>query len=85
MKRLGVREDDWRKDVGEKATRIWNQWKLVVVDGSEFPCYHLTLRLIALVQVSSCAVERVFPQLQVVRDQCGENMMDDIHKVRMLA
>ena len=57
-------DDDWRKDAGEKAKRIWEWWKPIVVDDSNFPFFSLALRLIALIQVSSCAVERVFSQMK---------------------
>ena len=36
--------------------------KLSYMDDTDFPCLHLDLRLIALIQVSSCAVERVSSQ-----------------------
>ena len=42
-------------------------------------------RLIGTMQVSSCAVERVFPQLKLIRDQCGDNLYEDILEVRMFA
>ena len=29
-------DDDWRKDAGEKAKRIWEWWKPIVVDDSNF-------------------------------------------------
>ena len=58
--------DDWKKDAGEKAKRIWEWWKDIVVDNKEFPCFSTALRLL-WVQVSSCAVERgVFSQLKLI-------------------
>jgi hypothetical protein len=58
--------DDWKKDAGEKAKRIWEWWKDIVVDNKEFSCFSTALRLL-WVQVSSCAVERgVFSQLKLI-------------------
>jgi hypothetical protein len=74
-------ETDWRKDAGEKADRIWRWWRPIVATGPishNFPCYHLVLRLVALVQVSSCTVERVFSQLKYIRDCYGDNIYKDI-------
>ena len=75
-------DEDWRKDPGEKATRIWEWWKPVVVSGEKFPCFSLALRLIGLLQVSSCAVERVFSQMKCVIDVCG-HVHEDLLEVRM--
>lgn len=85
-KRLGEDnvENDWRKDPGEKATRIWEWWKPIVVDSTSFPAFGKALRLIALIQVSSCAVERVFSQLKLIVETCG-NMFEDTLEVRMFA
>jgi len=83
-----VAETDWKKDPGEKADRIWRWWRPIVATGSisrNFPCYHLALRLVGLVQVSSCAVERVFSQLKYIRDRCGDNIYEDMLEIRMFA
>ena len=36
-----------------------------------------------MTQLSSCAVERAFSQLKLIRDACGDNMMEDQLEVRM--
>ena len=36
-----------------------------------------------LTQVSSCAIERVFSQLKLIRDVCGDNMLEDMLEIRM--
>ena len=41
-----------------------NWWKPIFIDDADFPCFHLALRLIALIHVLSCAVEKVFSQLE---------------------
>ena len=68
-------DDDWKKDAGEKATRIWEWWRPVIRNEAEFPCFSLALKIIGTLQVSSCAVERVFSQLQVIRDVCGDHII----------
>ena len=78
--------DDWKLDAGEKATRIWEWWREIVVDDKEFPCFSLALRLVGTMQqVSSCAVERVFSQLKLIREVCGDNLYRDMLEVRMFA
>ena len=41
------------------------------------------IRLIVLTQVSSCAIERVFSQLNLIREACGDNMLEDMLEIRM--
>ena len=41
------------------------------------------LRVVVLTQLSSCAVERVFSQLNLIREQCGDNMIEDMIQIRM--
>ena len=77
---------DWKADPGEKAHRIFEWWKLrfeVDKDQTTFPCFRLALRLVVLTQMSSCAVERVFSQLKLIRDACGDNMFEDMTEIRM--
>jgi hypothetical protein len=42
----------------------------------------LVLRLIVLMQLSSCSVERAFSQLELIRQRCGEKMFDDLAVLR---
>jgi hypothetical protein len=78
-------DDDWRKDAGEKATRIWEFWRQIVADDFKFPSFSLALRLIGLIQVSSCDVERVFSQLKCVVERIGTTMKEDVLEIRMFA
>jgi len=57
-------DDDWKKDAGEKAMRIWELWRPVITNETKYPCFSLALKIIGTLQVLSCAVERVFSQLQ---------------------
>mmetsp|Transcript_8184 Transcript_8184/g.13826 ORF Transcript_8184/g.13826 Transcript_8184/m.13826 type:complete len:105 (-) Transcript_8184:20-334(-) len=60
---------DWKEDSGEYATRIWKWWKR---RREKFNVHALVLRLIVLTQLSSssCNVERVFSQLELIRQRC---------------
>ena len=78
-------DEDWRKDAGERAYRIWEWWRPIVADGTDFPCFSKTLQLIGLLQVSSCAVERVFSVLQRIREVCSDSMLEDMLQVRLFA
>jgi len=78
-------DDDWKKEAGEKATRIWEWWRPVITNEAEFPCFSLALKIIGTLQVSTSAVERVFSQLQVIREVCGDKLCEDILEVRMFA
>jgi hypothetical protein len=71
---------DWKDDSGEYATRIWKWWK---GRRDKFKVHGLVLRLIVLTQLSSCNVERVFSQLELIRQRCGENMLDDLAELRI--
>ena len=71
--------------MGEKATRIWEFWKSIVLNNDKFPAFSLALKLIVLIQVSSCAAERVFSQLKTVVERIGTSMHEDALEVRMFA
>ena len=60
-----------------------NWWKPIFIDDADFPCFHLALRLIALIHVLSCAVEKVFSQLEKI-DVCGNVYEDDL-EVKMFS
>ena len=64
-------DDNWEKNAGKKATRIWEWWRSIAVDESTLPCFSSSLQLIVPVQVSSCAVKQVFTQMKYVVYVCG--------------
>lgn len=74
-----INADDWRCDPGEKSCRIWEWWKVRIyeIPNPKLAYFALGIRLIVLTQVSSCAIERVFSQLKLIRDVCGDNMLED--------
>ncbi|KAL7540988.1 hypothetical protein ACHAXR_010540 [Thalassiosira sp. AJA248-18] len=82
IKRNKMSEDavDWKHDAGEYAQRIWQWWK---PRRKDFPFHAMALRLIVLVQLSSCSVERVFSKLEKIRHVCGEKLFDDMAEVRL--
>ena len=49
---------NWKKDAGEYATRIWKWWKS---HRQRFPYHAMAIRLVVIAQLSSCSVDRVFP------------------------
>ena len=55
IQRLGKDESelDWKEDGGEYAERIWQWWK---ARKKHYPMHYLALRLIVLIQLSSCSV-----------------------------
>ena len=83
IRRLGKDESelDWKEDGGEYAERIWQWWK---ARKKHYPMHYLALRLIVLIQLSSCSVERVFSKLKEIRDAVGDRMLEDISEIRLL-
>ena len=69
----------WKVDPEEYACKIWKWWKPRV---DTFPFHALALRLVVLVQLSSFFVERVFSRLKMSNDVCGDNMKEDMNKIR---
>jgi hypothetical protein len=51
---------NWWDDPAERGRRIWLWWRIRVYEVQEFTHIPLALRLVALVQPSSCGIERVF-------------------------
>jgi hypothetical protein len=44
-----------------------------------WPIFHIAkaARLIALVQISSASVERIFSQMKQIQDSCGDSMLEE--------
>ena len=73
--------DDFKKDPGEYAQRIWQWWGPRC---QKFPKHYMAIRLVVLTQTSSCFIERVFSRLKLIRDAVGDNMLEDMTEIRML-
>ena len=43
-----------------------------------------TIRVIILTQLSSCAVKRVFSQLKLIQDTCGDHLLEDMCQIECL-
>ena len=70
----------WKGDKAEKARRIWEYW---VVHRERFCYFKLAVRLVALVQVSSTSVERVFTQLKLILETAQQSALHDIIELRL--
>ena len=52
---------DWKKDMGERSRRVYDWWQMLLNEKSgSLPKCEKAVKLLALVQVSSAFVERVF-------------------------
>jgi hypothetical protein len=74
---------NWWDDPAERGRRIWLWWRIRVYEVEEFTHIPLALRLVALVQPSSCGIERVFSQLKLVLEACGDNVLESTLEGRL--
>ena len=74
----------WEDDASEKGRRVWLWWRIRVHEVSEYRYLPLVLRLVALVQPSSAGIERVFSQLKLILDACGDSMLEETIIVRLM-
>ena len=73
--------EDWRKDAGEYAEKIWAWWK---GRKDKHPYHGLLIRFVVLAQLSSCSVERVFSVLERIRKATGDGLKEDMCEIRTL-
>ena len=78
-----VQARTWLDDPAEKGRRIWLWWRPRVNGVNWFRCLPTVLRLVALVQPSSAAVERIFSKLKLILDACGNNMLEETLETRI--
>ncbi len=66
----------WKYDPIETARRVWEFWR---VHRKNVAIFHIAkaARLIALVQISSASVERIFSQMKQIQDSCGDSMLEE--------
>ena len=73
----------WKTDPIEKARRVWEWWR----------AYHgypgmryvsMAARLVALVQVSSASVERIFSQLKLICETTSDSPLEETVICRVL-
>ena len=49
----------------------------------DIPCHALALRLVDLLQLSSCSVERVLSHIKLIRDRYGDALYEDMLEIRL--
>jgi hypothetical protein len=76
-----VLPDKWEDDIGERARRLWEWWKM---RRDILKTWALALRLVILVMPSSCGVERVFSQLKHILAVCGNSPTEEMLELRTL-
>ena len=73
----------WEDDLKESARRIMVWWKAAHNAGRFLP-WTKAVRIVALVQMSSTFVERVYSQAKLVRESCGDVMLRDNYETRLM-
>ena len=73
---------DWYEDSSEYSSWIWKWWKGKKINSSR-SCYRPTTYSLFYNSTLSCNVERLFSQLELIRQRCGENMLDDLAELRV--
>jgi hypothetical protein len=58
------------------ARRVWEFWR---VHRKNVAIFHIAKAacLLALVQISSANVERIFSQMKQIQDSCGDSMLEE--------
>ena len=74
--------DHWLLDTVERARRVYARWVCHMVEG-KVPHFSFAVRLLALMQPSSCAVERVFSQVKLIVEQTGSRSLEDLFLLRV--
>ena len=79
------RRTHWKIDVGEGARRVYEWWTTAMKERSDtVPCCFKVVKLIALSQTYSAAVERVFSQLTFIRRAVGDYTVRQMLELRAL-
>ena len=77
------RHKTWKDDYIEMARRVWEWWQSNhAVPG--IPSFAVAARLVALVQVSSASVERIFSQVKLVCEATGVTPLKETAECRVL-
>ena len=64
----------WEDDRIEKAHRVWEWWRVKVF---KFNYFFTAARIVALVPISSAAVERVFSQVKFIIETTGVGAIEE--------
>ena len=74
---------EWKNDPGERSRRIYEWWKTIMNGhNSKLKYFSKAVCLIATVQTSSAASERVFSQLNFIRRVVGDRLLQDLLELR---
>ena len=69
-------DTEWKQYPGERAHEEYEWWRTVLNERKESVTYFdKAVTVVATVQVSSVAVERVFPQLTFIWNSIGDNTL----------
>ncbi|KAL3765855.1 hypothetical protein ACHAWO_006400 [Cyclotella atomus] len=72
----------WKDDPIEKARRVWEWWRANHSNPGIF-YFAEAARLVALVQISSAAVERIFSQVKLICETTGDSPLEENLEVRL--
>ena len=66
----------WKDDPIKTARRVWEFWR---VHRKNVAIFHIAKAacLIALVQISSASVMKIFSQMKQIQDSCGDSMLEE--------
>lgn len=71
----------WQGDRIEQARRVWEWWR---AKAPKLHYFFTAARLVAIVPVSSAAVERAFSQVKFIVDAIGENVLEETLETRLM-
>ena len=76
---------DWKDDPAERSRRIALWWKHIIINlGKKLPSFAEAFRVVAVTQVSSALIERVFSHLKRTIDTSSENQLEQTIEARVL-
>ena len=71
----------WQSDRIEQARRVWEWWR---AKRAKFAYFYTAARLVAIVPISSAAVERVFSQVKFIIESVGESVLEETLETRVM-
>jgi len=71
----------WETDRIEQARRVWEWWR---AKAPKLTYFYTAARLVALVPISSAAVERVFSQVKFIIETVGESVLEETLETRVM-
>ena len=71
----------WRDDRIEQSRRVWEWWRM---KSDKLFFFFTAARLVAIVPLSSASVERVFSQVKLIVETCGQNLLEETLETRVM-